>query len=239
MAYSARVVQLLNAANLLLPGVGRLDGTSWLQRLADNLPRSNYGQAYSDTDGTYARLPYEMLPYLIPGVDFQQEDPDVVQELIDKVYRPWVSVKADGLLQAALNGDGRSFLVDMTVRRSGQKLRGARYISDDPVAVAALHQARHRPLITSAANIRDLSDLIKIRRPELTDSVNARDFQSLQNVAQMILPGATVSQPPAALPTPTPDQGSEPPTAAAGSPAGPPPPADPSGPAGAAVNPNA
>jgi hypothetical protein len=235
--YRQRVVEWLAGNNLLLPGIVRPNQESLLQILADNLPRATYGQAYGDIDGTYARLPYEMLPFMFPGIDFAQEDPDDVQEAIDKLYRPLVSVKADGVLQEALNGDGRSFLVDVSVRRAGQKLRGARYISDDPIAVLALHQARAQRIVREAAATKGMTDLIKLRRPELGPAVDQRNMITAEDTLRLLLPGATVQPAAPALPTGN-DPQDEPPTAAAGSTAAPQPPADPPGPAGAAVDPN-
>src|SRR5215467_8584512 len=231
--FSPRVIQLLSSSNLLMQGISRIDITSLLVLLASNLPRATYGEAYSDTDGTYARLPFEMLPFMFPGVDLTQEDPETITELIDKVYRPYVSVKADGALQMAWNGDGRSFLVDASVYRSGIKLRGARFISDDEVAVLALDAQRNKGVVQAAVRASEMQKLIGQRRPELLPAVYRRGLQTAQDVTRLMAPGATVQLPAGALPAPADDE----PPAAAGVPASPTPPADPSGPAGAAVDP--
>lgn len=200
MAYLQRTVQILSGVNVL--DMGRLDPIPWLTLLATNMPRGTYGEALADTDGTKARLPFEMLPFLFPSVDWNQEAREVVDEMIEKVYRPWVSTKAEGLLQTALNNtDGRSVLADMSVYRQGAKRRGARYISDDPITVMGLVRARQQMWLRSASNLRDTAVMGWTRQPELQEAIMRGLVQTSQEGLNIILPGYTVQAPPAALPT--------------------------------------
>jgi|307.fasta_scaffold06478_2 hypothetical protein len=211
---SPRVQQILATAQMLDPATQRPDEDSMLKALEANTPRATYKEAWEDTDGTSARFPLEILRLIFPAVDFDQETPEVVEEMIKKVYGAYMSTTATGPLQSSLNGDGRSVLCEASPRRNGSRRRGARFITDDPVACLAMNRLRLKTVVTTATTASNTRRMVVTRQPELTDAVNRMFAQTTQEVVLILAPvgpdgnpalgsGAPVSTPPAAPPAAT------------------------------------
>jgi hypothetical protein len=198
--FSPRAITLLAGSGLLKAGEARLNEAGLIEALKQNTPRGTYGEAWADTDGSHAKLPDEMLPLLIAGLDLSTEAPEVIEELVEKVYRPLVSVQASGKLQTALNGDGRSVLANASVMRNGIRRQGARYISDDPLTCIALQQARLNRVRADAQQASSTASMVTARQPELVQRINGMMLQTAQDVARLLAPLPAPAQPAQALP---------------------------------------
>jgi len=184
----ARTLTILASRNFLRPGVSRVNPDAIVPSIITALPRATYAEAFSDSDGSFTALPYEMLPRLY-GVDLAAEDPMVLAELVD-IYSDYVSTKADGQVQSALNGDNRSMLVDAPTVRNGQKFRSARFVTDDPLGVLRLNQVRVNRIVSAARGANNMRVLSFQRQPELAPQINAMFAQGMRDVAALLAPTA-------------------------------------------------
>ena len=182
----ARTITIVAGRGLLRPGTTRLSPEAFIPAIIAATPRATYAEALSDGDGTFTVLPFEMLPRLF-GIDPAAEDPAVVDELTG-FYQGYISTKAEGQVQARLNGNNRSMLVDIPTTRDGQKFRSARFITEDPPGVLRLNQTRISRMVAAARAANNLRVLSFTRQPELAGQLNAMFAQGLSDVAALMAP---------------------------------------------------
>ena len=195
MSYSNRVIQILAAGNYLRDDGERIDPESLTAAIINNLPRATREQARADRDGTYTAIVSEMLPKVF-NITVADEDLTDIFALGD-IYSTYTSTKADGRVQSAINGDGRSFLADIPTTRNGQKFGTSRYITNDPVAVRRLGTGRIQRAVSSVRTAVQMRALIVQRQPELAGDVNADFAMGLQEMTMLMAP---INTPTPALP---------------------------------------
>jgi hypothetical protein len=134
---------------------------------------------------------------------------DLVIEDLTKLYQDYSSTKADGRIQAALNGDGKTMLVDCPTVRNGQKYRSARFKTPDRLGVFKLNQARINRVVSAAKSANAMRTLSFTRHPELAGEVNEMFAAGLKDVGALMGPASLPALP--AAPTPPADTTPAPP----------------------------